>query len=110
MSPFTENELNTARAKIKSSKAPGPDGLPSEVYTWLDQFNRRALLQVFNHIYSTGRTLTEWSLAAVVEIYKGKGSHTDPEMYRPISLLSTAYKLFARLLPTHDSRLQSTTS
>ena len=36
----------------------------------------------------------------MVEIYKGKGAHTDPEMYRPISLLCTAYKMFARILQT----------
>ena len=87
--------------------------MPSEVYKWLNQENRKALLHMFNNIYSTGHTPTEWNLATVVEIYKGKGSHTDPEMYRPISLLSTAYKLFARLLHARleaavDHKLRST--
>ena len=40
----------------------------------------------------------EWDLATVVEIYKGKGSHGGPEMYRPISLLNTTYKVLARIL------------
>ena len=49
----------------------------------------------------------------VVEIYKGKGSTADPNNYRPISLLSTAYKLMARILQqrlekTIDHRLRDT--
>ena len=40
----------------------------------------------------------------MVEIYKGKGPLTDPASYRPISLLSTSCKLFAKLL---HSRLQA---
>ena len=42
------------------------------------------------------RYIVHHALATVVEIFKGKGSHSDPEMYRHISLLNTAYKIFAR--------------
>ena len=53
------------------------------------------------------------SLGTVVEMFKNKGKHTEPENYRPISLLNTAYKLFARLLQTRladaiDSQLRKT--
>jgi hypothetical protein len=52
-------------------------------------------------------------LAGVVEIYKGKGKHTDPKMYRPINLLNTAYNLFARRLQSRlgtalDHKLRAT--
>ena len=40
----------------------------------------------------------QWQTALVVEIYKGKGALDDPNNYRPISLLSAAYKLLARIL------------
>ena len=49
----------------------------------------------------------------MVEIYKGKGSTADPHNYHPISLLSTAYKLMARILQQRlekaiDHRLRDT--
>ena len=40
---------------------------------------------------------TEWSTASVAMLFK-KGDPADPNNYRPICLLSIAYKLFASLL------------
>ena len=40
----------------------------------------------------------EWALARVAEIFKGKGDATDPSSYRPISLLSAVYKVYARII------------
>ena len=57
-----------------------------------------AQARFFTKVLYTADPPEAWAQATVVEIFKGKGSHTDPEMYRPISLLNTAYKLFARLL------------
>jgi len=105
MQPVTQKELSLILAKVKNNKAPGPDDIPAEAFKWLNPQNREHLIQLFNTILSTGKIPKAWKLATVVEIYKGKGSPTDPEMYRPISLLSTAYKLFARILQT---RLEAT--
>ena len=54
-----------------------------------------------------------WKNAFIVSIYKGKGQDSDPANYRPISLLSTSYKIFAaliqkRLASTHDENLRPT--
>ena len=58
----------------------------------------KKLLDILNQALTAGRIPQEWQQALVVEIYKGKGSTADPNNYRPISLLSTAYKLMARIL------------
>ena len=55
----------------------------------------------------------EWALARVAEIFKGKGDATDPSSYRPISLLSAVYKVYARLIQRRlaaaiDNRLLDT--
>ena len=76
--------------KAKNGKATGPDNIPAEFFKWLTPQNKTTLLSLFNNILDTGVTPTEWHLANVVEIYEGKGSRADPEMHRPISLLSTA--------------------
>ena len=104
MNPVTLKELRPLIQKMKNNKATGPDNIPAEAFKWLTHPNLEHIITLFNQILSTGTLPTAWSEAVVVEIYKGKGSHTDPEMYRPISLLSTAYKLFARLL---QSRLET---
>ena len=49
----------------------------------------------------------------MVSIYSGQGTDTDPAKYRPISLLSRIYKIFAsmlqaRLAQEHDSHLRVT--
>ena len=98
MQPITHRELRSILKAVKNNKAPGPDDIPAEVFKWLDTDTQTHLLFLFNQILSTGKIPSEWKKATVVEIYKGKGSHTDPEMYRPISLLPTAYKIFARIL------------
>ena len=63
-----------------------------------EQLTESAIL--FTEVFYNATPPEAWELARVVEIYKGKGSHSNPEMYRPISLLNTAYKLFARLIQT----------
>jgi hypothetical protein len=55
-------------------------------------------MPICNDILAGGSIPKKWQLAEIVQIYSGKGKHADPEMYRPISLLNTADKLFARLL------------
>ena len=113
MSTVTLKELQQLRTAMKNNKATGTDNIPAEAYKWLADDNLAYMQALFNQILSTGEIPQEWTVASVVEIYKGKGSHSDPEMYRPISLLQTAYKLFARLLQTRlataiDSKLRST--
>ena len=71
------------------------------------------MLDILNQALTAGHIPQEWRKALVVEIYKGKGSTADPNNYRPISLLSTAYKLMARILQQRlekaiDHRLRDT--
>ena len=46
-----------------------------------------------------------WKEAIVVSLYKGKGLDTSPENSRPISLLTSIYKVFASLLQIRLSKL-----
>ena len=104
LAPITTAELKAALRELAHNKAPGPDSIPAEAWQWLDEHNQAALLRVLNQARLTATIPEDWHQAIVVEIYNGKGPLTDPASYRPISLLSTSYKLFAKIIHT---RLQA---
>ena len=94
----------------RTTKHPAP---PAEAWQWLDEHNKEALLRVLNQSLLTATIPDDWRKAIVVEIYKGKGPLTDPASYRPISLLNTSHKLFAKIIHTRlqnalDDKLRET--
>ena len=110
---FTLDELRSAIRRIKPNKAPGPDELPADLFTILDPDSEQLLLKVYNSAWTSETTPQEWSEATVVSIFKGKGSDSLPENYRPISLLNAVYKLYAamlqaRLLESCEHKLRPT--
>ena len=110
---FTLDELRSAIRRIKPNKAPGPDELPADLFTILDPDSEQLLLKVYNSAWTSETTPQEWSEATVVSIFKGKGSDSLPENYRPISLLNAIYKLYAamlqaRLLESCEHKLRPT--
>ena len=113
LNPITTAELQAALKQLAHNKAPGPDTLPAEAWQWLDQHNQQALVRVLNQSLPTATIPDDWHAATVVEIYKGTGPLTDPASYRPISLLSTSHKLFAKIIHNRlqaaiDDRLRDT--
>ena len=110
---FTLEELQQVIATFKAKKAPGPDGVPNELYKLLDQEAEVAILQTYYQIRSNLTIPPGWLEAKVVTIFKGKGSDTHPGNYRPIALLNVVYKILAamiqaRLATTLDSDLRAT--
>ena len=53
---------------------------------------------LFNIILETGYVPEQWLIGKIKPIYKNKGDASDPENYRPITLLSCLGKLFTALL------------
>ena len=98
LGPFSQEELQTVLASLKKNKAPGPDGLPNELFQLLDHTAELALLDVYNEIRNKRDMPQEWLEARVVTIFKGKGSDTDPANYRPIALLNVVYKILAAMI------------
>ena len=56
------------------------------------------LLKFFNIIFDSGIVPHDWSAGNIIPIYKQKGDPTDPENYRPITLLSCLGKLFTSII------------
>eukprot|EP00439_Symbiodinium_sp_Y106_P055777 s1083_g7.t1 len=94
MDPVTMQELSAVLKGMTAHKAAGPDNIPSEA---LGGQQKLPLLNLFNNALLVGVVPQDWSTAVVAEVHK-RGTMADPNNYRPISLLSTSYKLFARIL------------
>lgn len=84
-------------SKLKIYKAPGPDGIITELFKWLDQENCRTFAQCLNIFWTMQKIPQDFIQVYMACIYK-KGTHNNPENYRPISLLKTTYKIFAGIL------------
>ncbi|XP_073488868.1 uncharacterized protein [Aquarana catesbeiana] len=106
-SPFSPLEVAAAINVLPLHKAPGPDGFNNEYYKTFSDLLTPYLCHSFNSIANTGCIPPESIQAAIVTIPK-PGKPTDqPASYRPISLLNTDTKLFAKLLATRLSDIKA---
>ena len=95
---FSNEELESAVLSLKSNKAPGPDGIPSEALKKVFHIDPRILLNMYNACLTEGVFPSPWKTARLVLISKGKGDPDVPSSYRPLCMLDTAGKLFEKLI------------
>ena len=58
--PFSIKELKDALKKVKTKKAPGPDGITGELLKHLRACSRAVLLKIFNHSWIKGVVPAVW--------------------------------------------------
>lgn len=66
--PFNENDVHAALRKLKTNKAAGLDGIPSEICKFGGIKN--TLVDLFNAIAQAGYIPKEWKTAIILPIYK----------------------------------------
>lgn len=96
--PFSGEELERAIKSAKRKKAPGPDGLPSEVWRLVLGCQPNLMLELYNLCLSSGVFPKRWKKARLVLISKGKGDPDLSSYYRPISMLDSAGKILEKML------------
>lgn len=93
-----EKEILEAISKITSGKSPGLDGFPIEFFKAFLSKLISPLLLMYNHAFEIGKLPESLELALITVLPKlGK----DPKLcssYRPISILTTDYKIFSKIL------------
>ena len=102
-SPLHFTNTYKVKKKIFSLKlwsAPGNNGITPLMLRHLSCENLTHLTNSFNHLLWLGHFSTCWKKAKVVPIPKPNKPGTDPNSYRPISLLSTLGKLFEIIIAT----------
>ncbi|KMQ96026.1 rna-directed dna polymerase from mobile element jockey-like protein [Lasius niger] len=92
-----EEEIVEAVKKMKIGKAAGIDGIPLEAWKYGGMEVRRRLVNLINQIWMDGEMPKEWRKSIVVPLYK-RGDKERTENYRGISLLCSAYKIYAEIL------------
>ena len=97
LAPFTEQELLASISAIDASACPGEDGLTRQFFLEFWDIVRIPLLQGFQTFFSTGSLPVSLCSGIISLIPKG-GDHSDLRQWRPITLLSTVYKVLARMI------------
>jgi hypothetical protein len=96
-------EIEIALGQLKNGKAPGEDGVTTELLKAGGKPVLRELQKLFNAVLFEGRTPEAWNRSVVVLFFK-KGDKSLLKNYRPISLLSHVYKLFSRVITNRLAR------
>lgn len=91
------HELAATIRRIKSSSAPGPDGLSAAFYKVAPDTFGEILVIVFRYQLERGILLPSQRKSAVTLLHKG-GSRSDPGNYRPISLMQVDTKILTKTL------------
>uniref|UniRef100_A0A8C5RAT6 Reverse transcriptase domain-containing protein n=1 Tax=Leptobrachium leishanense TaxID=445787 RepID=A0A8C5RAT6_9ANUR len=97
-SPFTIMEITKIISSLPHGKAPGPDGFPSAYYKAFTHLLSPHLHKVFTQASSEGRFPKEMLKATIVTLPKPGKPPTSCPNFRPISLLNTDIKIYAKLL------------
>ncbi|KAL0895220.1 hypothetical protein ABMA27_013658 [Loxostege sticticalis] len=92
-----EDEIGRALKQLQNGKAPGEDGITTELLKAGGTPMLKILKELFNSVISNGTTPKAWSESVAALFFK-KGDKILLKNYRPIALLSHINKLFSRVL------------
>lgn len=91
-------ELHDAIKELKSNKTPGNNGYGSEFYKIFKLEVTEPLLNTCNHVLLSKEMPLSWAEATIIVIPKGNKDSSQPESYRPISLLNFDMEIFTKAL------------
>ena len=100
-------EVERAIKQMKDNKAPGIDDISSDVYKEGGTEVIEQLTGLYNQILKEKKLPQSWKEAKIILLYK-KGDKADIKNYRPISLLSHAYKIFTRIIQNRIKHILDT--
>ena len=96
---FTVQEVRNVVMSMGKNKAPGEDGIPSEVLKSVVEILPRYMTSIYNGCLRKGTFPQRWKKALIIPITKpGKAESEEASKFRPISLLNTGGKVLEKLL------------
>ena len=100
---ISPQEVAAAIKEASGSKAPGPDGMPPELWKSLPNIET-PLAALFNEWFAKGSIPDSAKEGVVTLLYK-KGDPREIKNYRPITLLNTVLKVLTRTLNNRLKRV-----
>ena len=100
MKIITKNNLDklVEAAQLSHKLATGPDEIHYQMLKHLPENSLETLLNIFYHIWNTGKFPEDWQYATVIPIPKSGKEPAEPNNYRPIALTSYLSKTFERMI------------
>lgn len=97
-------EIEKAVRTQKPDKAPGSDGISNEFLILNKNHLIPILKHIFNQVLQTETIPYQWTTSSIVLLHK-KGDKNNINNYRPISLMSNIYKIFAKVILSRISNI-----
>lgn len=98
-----EEEIEEQIKKLKKSKAAGSDGIANEAWIYSQGGIRTKLNELIKRVWRGEGLPEKWREGLISVIHK-KGEEGNPANYRGITLLGTAYKIYAAILAENIRR------
>mgnify|MGYP002775001180 FL=1 len=96
--PLTPFELHEAITMLPPHSCPGEDGLTPAFFLQYWDIMQEPLCSAFQMILEKGIMPPQLGAGLIFLIPKGEGPSDDIRKWRPITILSTAYKILAKAL------------
>ena len=96
-SPFIEEEISKAIFQLDRDKAPGPDGFTITVFQDCWDVIKEDLVRVFAEFHRSG-IINQNTNASFIVLLPKKSMTKKISDFRPISLITSFYKLIAKVL------------
>jgi hypothetical protein len=94
---FTEQESKNAVARMGHNKAPGQDGITSEIFKSVVDILPVYITAIYNGCLRSGTFPIRWKVAKILPITKpGKESSKEVSKYLPINLLNIGGKVLEK--------------
>ena len=97
MAPIQPDDVETAIKSLQRHKAAGLDGLPNDFYKDCELELVPTLISLYNQLLNGAEMPASFADSLIIPLRK-KGDSDNAMDYRPISLLQSSYKIFAKIL------------
>jgi len=95
-----ENQILRLIKDLPNKKAPGPDNIPNRAYKNLPPKATKYLTTLIQQTFQTNHFPTPLKTAKIIPVPKPNKILSNPNNYRPISLLNTSAKLIEKIITT----------